>query len=163
MNYSTCRIILYPKWIIGSAQLEDTDQHLSLKRFIRLSSTTTSHMLWLTCLMKLSYQGQWVPWTWSFRELYITTMRGTRVTMIMGFCPTSQDQSMSTPCSQQRPPSTQLTTAQPRARFSPFTPRCPRDLPFWVGVYQWLTFNETPLLVLAEDSEDREEDLPTAG
>ena len=47
MNYSTCGIMLYAKLSIGSPQLEDTDQCLSLKRFTRLSSITTSTMLWL--------------------------------------------------------------------------------------------------------------------
>ena len=65
MNCLTCGIMLYAKWIIGSTQLEDTDQHLSLERFIKLSLTTTGSMLWLTCLMKLSYQGWWLLWTWS--------------------------------------------------------------------------------------------------
>ena len=41
----------------------------------------------------------------------------------------------------------------------PFTPRCPRSLPFQQGVCWCLTFEEIPLLT-EEDSEDKE-DLPT--
>ena len=55
----------------------------------------------------------------SSRELYTTMTKGTRVSMIMGSDPTSQDQFASTLCSQQRPPSTWLTTLQPTASSHP--------------------------------------------
>ena len=51
------------------------------------------------------------------------------------------------------------TTA--KCQLSPFTLRCPRGLPYWEEVHQWLTFDETPPPALAADSKD-EEDLPVA-
>ena len=49
-----------------------------------------------------------------------------------------------------------------KCQLSPFNLRHPRGLPFWEGDCQCLTFDVTTLLVSAADSEDEEEDLPTA-
>ena len=70
-------------------------------------------------------------------------MKGTRVTPFMGFHPTSQDQSTSTPCSQERPPSTQLTT-QPRTSSCPLPPDVPEACHSEKGSAGQLTFDETP-------------------
>ena len=44
----------------------------------------------------------------------------------------------------------------------PFTPKCPRSLPFWEGVCQQQTFNYMPLPTPETDFEDQKEPLPTA-
>ena len=45
---------------------------------------------------------------------------------------------------------------------SPSTPRCPRNLPFWGGIFWHLTIDETLPPMPETDSKDGEEPLPTA-
>ena len=53
-----------------------------------------------------------------------------------------------------------FTTAQ--HPISPFTPKCPRSLPFWEGICWCQTFDKMPTQMPETDSEDEKEPLPTA-
>ena len=149
--------MLYAKWIIGSAQLEDTDQHLSLTRFNYYQFHAMANMpdeIVLARMMTALDLGFERTLHYHDKEYESDNDYGlpphiTRPVHIYSVFSAEASFNLA-----------YYTTAQ--SQLSPFILRCPRGLPFWKGVHQHLTFDETPLPALAADSEDKEEDLPMA-
>ena len=136
-------------WVCTAGTYRSTS--ITWKGLYRLTSITTSSMLWLTCLMKCVLAGWWLPWTWEFKRALHYYNEGydsdkdyrlpphiTRPVHIYSVFSAEASFNLAV-----------YTTTQ--CQLSPFTPRCPRGLPFWVGICQCLTFDETPPPTFAAD------------
>ena len=109
--------MLYVEWIIGSMHLEDTDQHLSLRRFIKAFFNYYQLHTMGYKPDQIILQRMMTALDLEFKSFTVPMMKGMRVTITLGYHTRSQGLSVFTLYSQQRHPSTQLTLPKPSAHF----------------------------------------------
>ena len=153
INYSTWGIMQYVKWIIGFTQLDDTDQHLSLKRFISLSSNYYQFQAMANMSDEIFLARMITSVDLEFQRALHYHDEGYKSNSDYGLPPHITRPVCIYSMFSAEASFNLADYTKARRQLSPYflTPKCPRGPSFKEGVYHWLTFNETLPLAPTED------------